>query len=298
VSARTIALLGAGGTMGFPMARNLAVAGFCVRAWNRSREKAEPLTAFDAKVFDSPGQATADAEVLVTVLTNADAVIQTMALAVADTAPTGTVWLQMSTVGEEGTERCLELARERGLVFIDAPVTGTGQSARDGALTILASGSQADRPRLEPIFAVLGKRTVWAGEAGAGTRMKLAANAWLLAMVESVAETLALAQGLGIDPRLLLDAVRGGPLDSSYLQSRGAAMLAGDFRPSFKLALAAKDASLIEEAASGRDLDLPLFAAIRSRLEQGVAEHGRQDMTATFLTSAPKQQPGEHRDTP
>jgi 3-hydroxyisobutyrate dehydrogenase len=115
--------------------------------------------------------------------------------------------------------------------------------------------------------------------------MKLAVNAWLLTVVESVAETLALAQGLDLDPHVLLDAIRGGPLDAPYLQSRGSAMLAGEFEPAFKLALAAKDAGLIEQAADDRKLDLPLFVAIRSRFEQGVGEHGQQDMTATFLTS-------------
>ena len=281
---QTIAVLGAGGTMGLPMARNLARAGFSVRAWNRSRDKAESLTGDGAELFDSPADAVRGAGVILTILSDAEVVLDAIA-AVGDAPAQGTVWLQMSTIGEAGTERCVEVARDRGLSLIDAPVLGTKQPAAERKLVILASGPDELRKHVEPIFDALGQRTMWVGPAGVGTRLKLATNSWILAVVEGAAETLALADGLGLDPHLVLDAVAGGPLDLPYLQTKGKAMIERDFEPSFRLSLAAKDAGLVEEAARRRELDLPLVRTIRERLEQGTGAHGDEDMSATYLTS-------------
>ena len=127
-------MLGAGGTMGLPMARNIARAGIEVRAWNRSRERAEPLAGEGVVVADTAAEAASDATVVLTMLTDADAVIASMdgsdgALA---GAGGGAVWLQMSTIGIEGTERCATLASDHGLVLVDAPVAGTKQPAEEG----------------------------------------------------------------------------------------------------------------------------------------------------------------------
>lgn len=280
----TVALLGAGGTMGFAMARNLARAGFPVRAWNRSSERAEPLGDDGATVTGSPAEAAAGADVLLTMLSDADAVLEPAESALAAASP-GLVWLQMSTIGEAGTQRCAELAERHGVTFVDAPVSGTKEPAEQGKLVVLASGPQAAREMVEPIFEVVGQKTVWVGEAGGGTLLKLAVNAWLVSVVEGAAETLAFAQGIGLDPQLVLETVKDGPLDLPYLQLKGKAMLEQSFAPSFKLALAAKDAALVEAAAKSHDLDLPVLEAIRRRMEQGAREHGEQDMSATYLTS-------------
>lgn len=280
-----IAVLGAGGTMGFPMARNLARAGFEVRAWNRSREKAEPLAEDGAIVANTPAQAAEGATMIVTMLADGATVLACLRAALAG-ATGEIVWLQMSTIGEQGTERCTQLAQERGLRFVDAPVLGTKDPAEEGELVILASGPEELRDRLAPLFDALGKRTMWLGPAGAGTRLKVATNSWILSIVEGGAETFALAEGLGLDPQLVLDAIEGGPLDLPYLRMKGNAIIERAFEPSFKLALAAKDAALVDEAAVRHRLDLPVLSAIRRRLEEGVPEHGEEDMSATFLTSA------------
>ncbi len=283
---KTVAVLGAGGMMGFPIARNLAREGFEVRAWNRSPEKAEPLGEDGARIADSPADAAAGADVVLTMLADADAVLESAEGAL-EAVPAPGIWLQMSTIGEAGTERCIELAAEHGISFLDAPVLGTKQPAEQGELVIMASGPSELRDRVGPVFETIGKRTMWVGDAGAGTRLKLATNSWILAIVEGAAETLALAEGLGLDPQLVLDAVSGGPLDLPYLQMKGKAIIERDFEPSFKLALAAKDAALVDEAASRHDLELPLIHTIRERLEQGAEQHPDEDMSATYLTSAP-----------
>jgi 3-hydroxyisobutyrate dehydrogenase len=290
VSAQTkVAVIGAGGTMGLPMARNIAAAGIPVRAWNRSPEKLDRLAVEGIEIADSPAAAAEGAAIVLTMVSDADAVIESMSgddggLA---GAGQGAIWLQMSTIGIEGTERCAELAREAKVELVDAPVAGTREPADEGKLVVFASGPQSARPRCEPVFDAVGQRTIWVGEAGSGTRLKLVVNAWLVSVVEGLAETLALADGLAVDPKLFLDAISGGGLDLPYAQLKGKMMIEGNFDPSFKLALAAKDARLVDEAANRHGLDLPLLTAIRRRLEEGVEEHGEEDMSATFLTAAP-----------
>ena len=282
----TIALIGAGGTMGRGMAANLLEAGYDVRAWNRTREKAEPLAERGATICDSPAEAAAGATVILTMLSDAETVLDAVS-AIDSSLGADPLWLQMSTIGEAGTDRCAELARDRGVRFVDAPVSGTKQPAEQGTLVILASGPDDVRRRVEPIFDVLGQKTVWVGEAGGGTRLKVAVNAWLLAVVEGAAETLALAEGLGLDPHLVLDAVSGGPLDAPYLQMKGTAMIDRSFDPAFTLKLATKDAGLMLDSVRAHGLDLPLIATIHERFAQAVDAHGEQDLSATFLTSAP-----------
>lgn len=285
----TVAVLGAGGTMGFAMARNLARAGFSVHAWNRSRQKAEPLGEDGARIAESPAAAAEGAQVILTMLADTDAVIEAMDgdVGALSAPPSGAVWLQMSTIGEDGFDRCAELASKLGVTLVDAPVLGTKKPAQEGKLVILASGPDELQERCKPIFEAIGQRTMWIGEAGAGTRLKLCTNSWILAIVEGAAETLALAEGLGLDPQLFLDAVSGGSLDLPYLQMKGKAIIEHDFEPSFRLALAAKDAALVVQSARRHELDLPLPAIIKERLDEGAREHGDMDMCATYLTSAP-----------
>lgn len=138
-----IAVLGAGGTMGFAMARNLARAGFEIRAWDRSREKAEPLADDDVTVAQTPARAAQGATVILTMLTDGDAVFECMQGddgALSADLGAEAIWLQMSTIGEQATERCIELVGEHGLQFVDAPVLGTKQPAEEGKLVVMASG--------------------------------------------------------------------------------------------------------------------------------------------------------------
>jgi 3-hydroxyisobutyrate dehydrogenase len=283
-----VAVLGAGSTMGLPMARNIARSGIQVRGWNRTIEKASSLEDDGVRVCDTPRDAAAGANVILTMLADGDAVIDAVEQAI-DEASDNVLWLQMSTIGEAATDRCAEVAQSHSLTLIDAPVLGTKQPAEDGKLVVLASGPADARPRVQPIFDAVGQKTIWVGEAGAGTRLKMVANSWVLTVTEGTAETIALAEGLGLDPQLFLDAVEGGALDLPYLRMKGRAIIGRDFEASFRLRLAAKDARLIEESAQRHHIDVPLFSTIRRRLAEGAKEHGDKDFCATYLTSAPKE---------
>src|SRR2546429_2942046 len=152
--ATSVAVLGTG-IMGAPMARNLAKAGFEVRAWNRSRAKAQPLAADGITVVDRPAEAVADADVVLTMLADGAATEQVMGEVV--TKP-GAVWLQMGTVGVEWTRHLMAYTE---LAFVDAPVAGSDVPAREGQLVILASGPDEVRDRAQPLFDALGRTTLW-----------------------------------------------------------------------------------------------------------------------------------------
>jgi 3-hydroxyisobutyrate dehydrogenase len=282
--AETVAVLGAGSTMGFAMARNMLRAGIAVRAWNRTADKVQPLTADGAEGLRSPAEAADGAGIIVTMLSDADAVIESAGPAL-DAAADGAVWLQMSTIGELGTDRCIEIAREHGVGFLDAPVLGTKQPAEEGKLVVLASGPEDLRPRAQPVFDAVGQKTLWVGAAGAGSRLKLVVNSWVLTVTEGTAETIALAEGLGLDPSLLFEAIDGGALDLPSLRVKGNAMIQRNFDPAFRLELAAKDARLVEDSARRAGLDLPVLAAVAQRMTEGAKKHGDKDMAATYLTA-------------
>jgi 3-hydroxyisobutyrate dehydrogenase len=278
--ADAIAVLGTG-TMGAPMARNLADAGFHVRVWNRSRAKAEPL-ADQCAVHEDAAGAVAGARFVLTMLADGDAVRSVMTGGALAAMDDGAVWLQVSTVGVAAEAVLRELAADRGVGYVDAPVSGTKEPAEQGKLVVLASGDESLREDAERVFAPLAARVVWLGEAGKGSAMKLVVNTWLLALVEGLAESIALADALGVDPAGLIEVLDGGPLFAPYAKLKGQAMIDGEFPPSFALSLAAKDARLVAAAAEDAGLDLPLPRTIAGQMERGVdAGHGDEDMSAT-----------------
>lgn len=281
-SISTVAVLGTG-TMGAPMARNLAAAGLAVRVWNRSPDKAQALAGPQVTVADSPEDAVRDVDVVLTMLFDADSVAAVMEQARPGLRP-GSIWLQQSTVGVDGADRLGRLAEELDLVYVDAPVLGTRKPADDGALVVLASGPEDAAAALSPVLDAIGARTSWVGEAGAGSRLKLAANAWVLVVVEGIAESLTLTRALGLDPQLFLDAVAGGAMDAPYVQLKGSSMLAGDFTAAFGLDGAAKDADLITRAARDAGVELAVVEAARDHVARALAAgHGSKDVSATFL---------------
>ncbi|MEA2268052.1 MAG: 3-hydroxyisobutyrate dehydrogenase [Solirubrobacteraceae bacterium] len=282
-----VAVLGTG-IMGAPMARNIARAGLAVRAWNRTPERALALERDGATVAATVTEAVTGADVVITMLADADATLAVAAKAL-EAMGAGAIWVQAGTIGVEAVERCAQMAQRHGVAMVDAPVLGTREPAEDGALVVLAAGPAEAVDRCSEVFTALAQRTVRAGGTpGDGTRLKLVVNTWVLALLQGTAETVALAKGLGVGLDRVLEAIDGGPLDTSYFRTKSAMMEQDDYPPSFTLRLAAKDAALIREAAERNGRDLPMVAAIAERLAAGVdAGHGDEDMAATYRLSAP-----------
>ncbi|MQA35831.1 NAD(P)-dependent oxidoreductase [Modestobacter roseus] len=281
-----VAVLGTG-VMGAGMVQSLRRAEVPVRMWNRNGDKARALTGTGAQAFDSPAEAVAGADVVLTMLFDADAAIEVVRQA---QAPAGTVWLQCSTVGVAGADRIAEVAEELGLVLVDCPVLGTRQPAEQGQLVMLASGPDEQREPLAPLLDAMGRRTVWAGEAGAGSRLKMACNAWLVSISVGTAQSVALARGLGVDPQLFLDAVDGGPMDTPYAKLKAGNMLAGEHPVSFGLTGATKDARLIRSAlqlAGVPDLFDAAAVAVMERAIERLPDPGAVDLSALIEGFAP-----------
>jgi 3-hydroxyisobutyrate dehydrogenase len=279
-----VAVLGTG-LMGAPMARNLRAAGLEVVAWNRSRDKAEPLRADGIEVAGDPAQAAAGADVVVTMLADGAAVRHVLVdLGALDAMAGGAVLCQMSTIGIAATEDVAHECATREVPFVDAPVLGTKEPAEQGKLVVLASGPDDALERCEPIFSAVGSRTLRLGDAGSGTRLKLVVNHWLLVLVAGLAETIRLAEALDIDPRRFLEAISGGPLGPAYADVKGGAMIERRFSPpSFALRLAAKDADLVVEAAERHDHQLAMLGVVREMLRRAIADgHGDEDLAAIF----------------
>jgi 3-hydroxyisobutyrate dehydrogenase len=273
------------GIWGAPWAPHLASAGNDVVAWNRTREKAAGIEG--VSVADTAADAVRGAQVVVTMVADGDAVDAVWS-EVADAVESRAIWWQCSTVGIEATERLRAAAT---VAYVDAPVLGTRQSAEDGKLTVLASGPPEALDTLAPLFDAVAAKTVRLGEAGEGTRAKLVMNHWVLALTTATAETIGLARALGVDPKLFLEGIAGGPLDSDYAQLKGAMILDGRTEDvSFPLKHAHKDARLVVEAARASDADLALAPAVQERFsraeEAGLGDH---DMAAVGELSSERE---------
>ena len=284
---RTIAVLGTG-TMGAPMARNLLRAGFGVRVWNRTVAKAAALAADGAQPARTATAAAANADVLITMLADGAAVEQVTAgpTGALSVLRPGAIWIQMSTVGVQWCDRLAELADCHGVRYVDAPVSGSAGPAARGELEILASAADSARVLAEPIFDVLGRRTVWLPRRGDGSRLKLALNNWLAVLVEGMAETLTFVGALGLEPHVMLASITGGPLASEYALAKGLAMLDRDFAPGFPLRHAAKDAELALHAADQHAVHLPLTDALLPRWRAAIANSHGGDDVASAVTAA------------
>jgi 3-hydroxyisobutyrate dehydrogenase len=277
-----VAVLGTG-IMGAAMSRNLLSDGMEVRVWNRSREKAEPLKEDGAEVADGPADAARGADFLLTMLADADAVEEAVAGDVLPALAEGGVWLQMSTVGEDGSGRLAEIANEHGIPYVDAPVIGTRQPAEQGQLVVLASGPEVVRERSDRVFDAVGSKTVWLGEAGAGSRLKLVINNWIVGLLGVLAETVAFANSIGVDPSKFLETIEGGPLGLPYAKLKGNMMIEEDFPTSFSANLARKDAGLVLGAAEAHDLKMPIAEVVAARFDEAIrAGHGEEDVAAIY----------------
>ena len=284
-----IAILGTG-IMGAAMARNLLAAGMEVRVWNRTREKAEPLAEDGAEVADSPAEAAQGADFVLTMLADADTVAEAVGGEEGALATLGEdgIWLQTSTVGLEGHERLAGIADEYGVTYVDVPVLGTKEPAEQGQLIMLASGPEEVQERCQPIFDVVGSQTFWLGPAGAGSRLKIVTNNWIVGLLGLLAETIALARATGVDPSQFLEVIEGGPLDLPYAQMKGQMMIEEEFPTSFSANLARKDANLVLQAAEANGLRLPLTQAAAEHFDEAIsAGHGEEDMAAIYQAIRP-----------
>ncbi len=284
-----VAVLGIG-AMGHGMAANVLRAGIPTIVWNREPEATRDLAKLGAEVAESPADAASRAPIAVTMVTDTDAVLsiardQGMLAALAPNA----IWVQMSTIGVAGIERVADIveADRPDVTLLDAPVSGSKEPAEQGQLTIFASGPDAARERVAPLFDAIGQRTIWVGEVGAGSRLKLVNNTWMAFESEAVATSVALAHRLGMQTETVVNALSGSPLVSPWQAAKLQRITQGDFSSQFALALALKDVHLALQAA-GNDRYAAL-AGLADEWEQAAADGlGDEDLTIVARALEPR----------
>jgi 3-hydroxyisobutyrate dehydrogenase len=280
-----IAILGLG-IMGSEMARAAARRGLQVVAWDRTPAHAAALAPDGVRAAETAADAAVDADAVVTMVSDGDAVMDVMEARGAFAAMrAGASWLQMSTIGVEGTDRALRLAATRDdVTFVDAPVSGSKPVAEQGKLLVLASG---DRERagapVQQFFDALGTAQ-WLGPAGAGTRMKLLFNAWIAIEMEGVAELAILADALGVDLQRFSSLAAGGPLVPSWALAKIKKITDGTTaQTEFPLRWADKDVRLARSAAGEQRARLPMLGTIDAVWADAVDRYGADDLSAIYV---------------
>ena len=153
---------------------------------------------------------------------------------------------------------------------------------------MLASGPEEMRERCEPVFEAVGSKTVWLGEAGDGSRLKVVVNSWIVGLLGVLAETISLARATGVDPQSFLETIQGGPLDLPYAQMKGNMMIEEDFPTSFSAKLARKDTGLVLDVAEANDLRLAIAEAVAANFDDAIeAGYGEEDMAAIYEGTKP-----------
>jgi 3-hydroxyisobutyrate dehydrogenase len=280
-----VALLGTG-TMGAGMARSMRRGELDVTVWNRTRERAEPLREHGVTVSDTVADAVSGAHAVVTVLSDENA-IHDVSGELLDALSDDAVWIQSSTVGPDGMGRIEVRAGKASL--LDAPVLGTKQPAEEGKLAVLVSGDADRIERVQPVFDAIGAKTVVvSGRIGDASALKLACNAWVLTITAAAGQSLAIADALGVEPKLFLEAIADGAADTPYAQLKGDMMLRGEFPAAFAVDGGRKDLGLIVEAAGKAGVDPRVLEAVEALYGRAAEDgHGADDLAAVYTALSP-----------
>jgi len=275
-----VGLLGVG-LMGSAIAHRLLDQGIAVTAWDHNPEHLRDLGVRGGEPVQEPSEVVRGAGVVITMLPTADIILDVVE-PLLDDWPAGTIWLQMSSVGAAEADRLTQTAEAHGVRLVDAPVSGSTHPAEQGELTILASGPDSARTGIEPIFDALASRVLWVGEAGMGSRLKLAANHYMITTVAALAESMHLCQTMGLDQRQFIALLDGGPLGSAYGMQKLDEMRRHEYPAGFPVRLALKDLELVREVEEGSRATTPLLDAVLERFTTASQNLAEQDLAAIY----------------
>lgn len=271
------------GAMGLGMARNLGRAGLLTAVWNRTPDKARALAAeTGATACGSLAELAAACEVIVTCV-SADADVREVIGLMAPALRPGTVVIDCSTVSMDTARRAAELVRGAGGDFLDAPVSGGVEGARNGSLALMVGGRTETVEKVRPVLEALGKRILHMGSTGAGQATKAVNQVMCAGINQAVTEALAFGQALELDLDKVIEVVAGGAAGNWFLDKRGMTMIRGSFPPGFKLALHHKDLNICLEMAESLEISLPLSAQTRDDYAELMAQgYGDDDISGLF----------------
>jgi 3-hydroxyisobutyrate dehydrogenase len=275
-----VGLLGVG-LMGSAMARRLLEQGVAVIAWDVDSDHVHALEARGGESAKHPKDVVSDAGIVITMLPTADVVLDVVQ-PLLDEWPAGTIWLQMSSVGAAEADQLTQAADAHGVTLVDAPVSGSTHPAEQGQLTILASGPDSVHAVVDPVFAALASRVLWVGAAGMGSRLKLAANHWMITMVAALAESMHLCQTMGLDQQEFIALLDGGPLGSVYALQKLDEMRRHEYPAGFPVRLALKDLELVREVEQTARATMPVLDVAVERFRSASEDHADQDLAAIY----------------
>lgn len=266
------------GIMGGHMARRLAEAGHSVTAWNRSPDKAEALAAFDVGLASEGAEAARHADIVISMLSSGPVCDEVLfgTHAVAEAMSPGSTLVVMSSIPVGTARGQAERAAEKGIRYIDAPVSGGERGAREGTLAIMAGGEAGAIDALAPVLAPLGHVT-HVGPVGAGSLAKLANQLIVASNICAVAEALLLAERGGADPARVREALLGGFADSTVLRQHGRRMIEADFVPGGPAKHQIKDTDTALALAASLGLTLPVATEV-DRIFRGLVDNGGGDL--------------------
>jgi 3-hydroxyisobutyrate dehydrogenase len=281
----TIAFIGTG-VMGKSMAGHLLKAGYSLNVTNRTRSKADELVDAGARWCDTPGDAAADAQVIITIVGFPQDVeaIYLGTGGIIERAPEGAFLIDMTTSSPELARRIDEAARAKGQHAIDAPVSGGDVGAREARLSIMTGGALEDFDAVLPILKVMGQNVVLQGPAGSGQHTKMANQIAVASGMMAVSESLAYAKRAGLDPETVLKSIGSGAAASFALNILGPRMIAGDFAPGFYVKHFIKDMRIAIESANAMNLELPGLKQAKKLYDQLAAEGGKDKGTQALYT--------------
>jgi 3-hydroxyisobutyrate dehydrogenase len=262
------------GTMGTPMVKNLLAKGFPVCVYNRTREKEKELIKLGASTADSLQQLSQISEVVITMVTDDEAVEQVYNSSNGLlTAPSpGTLMIDMSTVGTKISKKLEKDCSDKGVRFLEAKVSGSVKPAEEGQLVIMVGGANEDYQKALPIFETLGKQSFLMGEVGIASAAKLCLNYFLALIFQGLAETVLFAQQEHIDKEAMLNLVNESALGSGITRLKSLAILSNDFSPAFALKHITKDLRLVQKEGMNFPLFNPLLASYQSASQMGYGE--------------------------
>jgi 3-hydroxyisobutyrate dehydrogenase-like beta-hydroxyacid dehydrogenase len=272
VSKAKIGLIGLG-LMGRPMGMNLLKAGHRLTVWNRTASRADELVAAGAILAKTPREAATDADVLLTMVSDPPALEEVLwgaggrGIGPSDAAlpalKSGSIYIDSSTVSPDMARKIAAACAEKGVRFLDAPVTGGDWGAKKGELVFMIGGDEQTLKAVEPILGVMGKRWFLLGPNGAGQTIKLAMNSILALEVQALSEALALVTAAGLSGEKLIEVLQSSMARSGVLDVKAPNLLKGEYPPSFPLRLMYKDISLAMDLAAQLGVTLPAASAAR-----------------------------------
>ncbi len=281
VQLRRVGFIGLG-RMGKPMAMNLLKAGFTMVVWNRTRGKMEELLKAGAAAADSPKDLAERSDVVITMVSDTPDVMEVILGddGVIHGVREGMVVIDMSTISPAAAQQIAAALGERGVHFLDAPVTGGVKGAIEGTLNIMVGGDEKVMESCMPLFKVLGKKVVHMGGNGMGQAAKLANQIICAINILAVCEGLVFAKRLGLDMRKLIEAISDGAASSWMLSNLAPKMLERDFEPGFSIRLQLKDLRLVLEMAQQKMIPLPVTALVSQLMRAaeaiGLGDKGTQ----------------------